>query len=45
MCAVDPAGITKPNSRFRLPVAWALMKLSECMLLEVDEEDEIDIVL
>ena len=45
VCAVYRARMTKPTSRFRLPATWALMKLSKCKLIDIDEEDETDIVL
>ena len=33
------------TSCFRFPANSALIRLSECKLIDIDEEDEIDIVL
>ena len=37
--------MTKPTLRFLLPAIWALMKLSGCKQIDIDEEGEIDAVL
>ena len=45
VCAVYRARMTLLTSCFRLPANSALIRLSECKLIDIDEEDEIDIVL